>query len=80
MKKHLMLLLIVIAAVCLFSNPAVKAVTGLEDKEIVAENQYLILYMNKEDTSIAVQCKQTGRVWLSNPVDRNPHNQCRIPK
>lgn len=72
MKKHLMLLLIVIAAVCLFSNPAVKAVTGLEDKEIVAENQYLILYMNKEDTSIAVQCKQTGRVWLSNPVDRNP--------
>ncbi|NLL88563.1 MAG: hypothetical protein GX228_06490 [Firmicutes bacterium] len=68
MKKHLMLLLLLIVAISICSESIAIAATGLEGKEIVAENQYLVLYFNKEDTSIAVQCKETGRVWLSNPV------------
>lgn len=65
MKKHLLLLLII--AVIGGAVP-VLAATGLEDKQKVAENEYLVLYFNETDTSIAVECKQTGKVWLSNPV------------
>lgn len=31
------------------------------------ENEALILYLNEEDTSVAVQDRQTGAIWYSNP-------------
>jgi len=67
MKKHVILLLVPLFAIILAACPRVEAATGLEDREVVAENEYLVLYFNEQDTSFAVQCKQSGKIWLSNP-------------
>lgn len=38
--------------------------------EKITENQYLNLYINRKTTEIAVQDKDTGMLWYSNPPDR----------
>lgn len=39
--------------------------------EAVAENDYLILYVNMETAEIAVTDKRSGYTWYSNPPDRD---------
>ena len=43
---------------------------GLENMEIVAEDDLANLYYNPKTTEIAIQRKATGQVWYSNPQDR----------
>ncbi|MFW5987859.1 MAG: DUF5696 domain-containing protein [bacterium] len=43
----------------------------LDSMEIIAENEYLILYMNEEQTNFAVEEKASNDVWFSNPVERD---------
>ncbi|HEY8363028.1 MAG TPA: DUF5696 domain-containing protein [Tissierellaceae bacterium] len=38
--------------------------------EKIAENEYLVLYINPETTEIAVKVKRSGDFWFSNPPDR----------
>lgn len=40
-----------------------------EGMKKAAENEYLTLYLNEEDTSAAVMDKKTGKLWYTNPVD-----------
>lgn len=39
--------------------------------ELAAENPSLILYINPDTTEIAVQDRDTGHIWYSNPPDRH---------
>lgn len=41
---------------------------------LAASNDRLSLYINEEDTSIAVKDQKTGATWYSNPVKRNQDN------
>lgn len=41
-----------------------------EGLNLVAENEYLALYIDPETTEIAVKDKRGGRMWHSNPQDR----------
>jgi len=41
-----------------------------ETMKMVAENDYLALYIDEESTEVAVRDKKTGRVWYTNPPDR----------
>lgn len=43
--------------------------TKLAQMELIAQNEYLNLYFDKTETSVAVEKKSTGQVWFSNPVD-----------
>ena len=38
--------------------------------ELVAENQYLALYIDPETTEVLVQQAETGLIWSTNPLDR----------
>lgn len=42
-----------------------------EGLNLMAENEYLALYMDPETTEIAVKDKRGGRTWHSNPQDRD---------
>lgn len=37
--------------------------------ELVAQNEYLSLYLNKSTTEFAVQHNDSGELWLSNPIN-----------
>lgn len=37
--------------------------------EVVAENEALVLFLDKESTEIALKNKRTGDIWYSNPTD-----------
>jgi hypothetical protein len=41
-----------------------------EGMEAVAENEFLVLYVNPDTTEIAVQDKKNNAIWYSNPQDR----------
>lgn len=41
----------------------------LKGMKQAAENDSLILYVDEEETDVAVYVKETGDVWFSNPVD-----------
>ena len=43
----------------------------LEEFELVSENRQLKLYINRETTAIAVQKKESGHIWYSNPPQRD---------
>ncbi|WP_337104412.1 DUF5696 domain-containing protein [Paenibacillus sp. YIM B09110] len=47
-----------------------KTASIAEGMEQVAENEFLILYVNNATTEIAVQDKRSGAIWYSNPQDR----------
>ncbi|NLJ84152.1 MAG: hypothetical protein GX336_04490, partial [Halanaerobiaceae bacterium] len=36
----------------------------------VTENEYLVLYLNYDTTELAVQVKESGDIWFSNPPGR----------
>ncbi|HOQ06441.1 MAG TPA: DUF5696 domain-containing protein [Clostridiales bacterium] len=42
-----------------------------ETMKMVAENDHLQLYIDEETTVVAVRDKKTGKVWHTNPPDRN---------
>lgn len=71
MKKNVLLIFTLIFIISFSVDFEVKAISQLDDKEVIAENSYLVLYMNKDDTSLAVQCKESNKVWFTNPVERN---------
>lgn len=70
---------LLIAAALLMSCSAVFADPGagqagaetLQSMKMVAENDYLALYINEETTEVAVKDKKTGVVWYTNPPDRS---------
>ncbi|MFW6390065.1 MAG: hypothetical protein ACOCZT_03045, partial [Halanaerobiales bacterium] len=43
----------------------------LESYSAIDENEHLILFINHDTTEIAVQDKNSGQIWYSNPPDRN---------
>lgn len=44
---------------------------SLKDMEVAAENEYLVLYINKKTTEVAVKDKSNNAVWFSNPQQRD---------
>ena len=75
MKK---LTALIITAALLMSCSVVFADSGSqadmtvpESMKLVAENDCLELYIDEKSTAAAVRDKKTGRVWHTNPPDRN---------
>ncbi|MFW6008594.1 MAG: DUF5696 domain-containing protein [archaeon] len=52
----------------------------LKNMELVSENKYLKLYINKEDTSFVVKDKKQKKVWFSNPPGRKEKNEFQFNK
>lgn len=50
---------------------AVEPAALLQGFELVAENGHLALYLNEQTVEFAVQHLESGRVWRSNPFDRD---------
>jgi len=44
---------------------------GLEDMELVSQNQFMELYFNLITTEFAINHKESGKIWYSNPPDRD---------
>ncbi|MFW6021952.1 MAG: DUF5696 domain-containing protein [Halanaerobiaceae bacterium] len=61
-------------AILLF-NTAVLAENNLDSFNQVNENEYLKLYINEETAEIAVEKKNSGEIWFSNPPDRDSMEQ-----
>jgi len=75
MKKALERIAIVILLCIAASNAVVSAEQGeyeayLTAFSVAAENEHLILYLNPDNTEIAVEDKRTGSIWFSNPPNR----------
>ncbi len=66
--------LFVMAAALLLGAAPLKAYAADAPKGMdkVAENEYLTLYLNDKDTSLAVVDNATGKVWYTNPQDEDP--------
>ena len=62
----ILLTLFIISGFISLSSVAVE----LEGFEKVAENEHLILYLKYETTELAVQVKENGVIWYSNPPER----------
>ncbi|MCR5823914.1 MAG: hypothetical protein K6G60_05720 [Lachnospiraceae bacterium] len=76
-KKHISALAGLMALTLLLSvSPAVsvkaemKPETVPSEMEKVAENDDLILYLDKKETNVAVYVKKSGDVWFSNPQEK----------
>src|SRR5690554_442376 len=53
-------------------TPVVNPVTvTLDMMKKVAENEYLELYFREETAEVAVKVKSSGKVWYTNPPDRD---------
>jgi len=63
-SRNILVLLIVIFC----SWAALAQISGFDK---IAENEYLILYINNKTTEIAVEEKASGEIWYSNPPDRD---------
>lgn len=66
-------LIVLIATItCLFTvSHSIYAETSLDGFNVIAENEYLQLYLNSEIVEIAVLDKRSGDIWYSNPYDRD---------
>ena len=42
---------------------------AVKDMKKVAENEYLEMYLNETDTTVAIRDKQSNGLWFSNPVN-----------
>ena len=62
------IIVLITAAIFVFSSIAC---AGLGEFTKVAENEYLELYVNYQNTEIAVKDLQMGSIWYSNPPERN---------
>ena len=71
-------LIVLIATItCLFTvSHSIYAETSLDGFNVIAENEYLQLYLNSEIVEIAVLDKRSGDIWYSNPYDRDKRNHC----
>ena len=69
MKKLILLIFIFILTTGIPVNS--EAVPELHDKDLIAENAYLRLYINRHDTSLAIKSKESGKIWFTNPLDRD---------
>ncbi|MEJ6949730.1 DUF5696 domain-containing protein [Natronospora cellulosivora (SeqCode)] len=43
----------------------------LENYQEIAENEHLVLFINHENSEVAVQDKDSGTIWYSNPPNRD---------
>ena len=68
MRRNMILICLCLLLIAPFSRQAAAA-PQLDNMEPVAENEYLVLYMNPETTEIAVYNKASRDVWYSNPPD-----------
>ena len=59
-----------LAAVLLMATVIASAEDVPSTFELVAENQYLALYIDPETTEVLVQQAETGLIWSTNPLDR----------
>lgn len=41
----------------------------VSNMQAVAQNEHLVLFINKETTEVALVDRQTGQTWYSNPID-----------
>lgn len=48
---------------------SVYAEEAVKDMDKVAENEFLELYLDEEETVVAIRQKASGALWFSNPVD-----------
>lgn len=70
---------------CMVADPVLVAAAGGDDSagleqtppgmRLVADNEYLSLYINDDTTEIAVRDKRTGSIWYSNPPDRDQNEK-----
>lgn len=74
------LLVILLLLVCFVSvaGAAGGLSSELEGMTLVAENEYLALYLDESTTAIAVLHKLTGEVWHSNPPESGKKEQIQI--
>ncbi|MFW5987887.1 MAG: DUF5696 domain-containing protein [bacterium] len=72
-KKSLLILLSFMTFLVIFLNHvyAVEELDVLNDMTVVAENEELILYLNENNTKIAIEEKVSGQIWFSNPNNIN---------
>ncbi|WP_020620510.1 DUF5696 domain-containing protein [Paenibacillus daejeonensis] len=52
-------------------DSAVSSAEALEEMQVMAENEHLVLYLHPETTQVAVRHKESEAVWHSNPPDRD---------
>ncbi|MFW6309406.1 MAG: hypothetical protein ACOC1S_05265, partial [bacterium] len=76
LSKKIIILAIVMISLIVVGNK-ISFASDLDNFEIMAENNHLTLYLNNETTEIAVQKKDTGEIWFSNPQDINEMEQIR---
>lgn len=69
MRKNILLISLLLFIISFSLN--VKVIAEFDAQDIIAENEYLILYMNRDDTALAVQCKTSNKIWSTNPAERN---------
>jgi len=81
MSKYLLCFILSFIIFILFSLPvSVLAEENsmeeyLQEMDVVAENRHLALYLNKKTTQIAVETKQDGNIWFSNPLNIDEKEQ-----
>ena len=70
MNKKILLILSLVLILGFSTCSQAQVRPELANMEPVAENEYLILYMDKTDTSLAILSKETDRIWTTNPLER----------
>ncbi|MGB3985169.1 MAG: hypothetical protein WBL69_04640, partial [Limnochordia bacterium] len=74
-RLSLWLLLILFSLLCLDAELAAYGQELPNGYVVVAENEYLQLYLNESTTEIAVANRASGRVWYSNPNNTKAQEQ-----
>ncbi|HPT92284.1 MAG TPA: DUF5696 domain-containing protein [Limnochordia bacterium] len=77
-RFSLWLLLILFSLLCLDAELAAYGQELPNGYVVVAENEYLQLYLNESTTEIAVANRASGRVWYSNPNNTKAQEQLLI--
>lgn len=69
--RRIFIALAIIGAVLFFGASDVYAATDdekhLEDMTLICENEYLKLYLDEQESDVAVLVKKTGDIWFGNP-------------
>ncbi len=71
MRSRTIALIGTIMCLLITLNHSVCAQNDLTGFSVVAENEYLELYLNDETVELAVLDKQSGHIWYSNPYERD---------
>ena len=62
--------LVVLMLACLVFSSAAAAQEPPSGFEPVAENEFLVLYLNEDSVELAVLDKASGYIWYTNPPER----------